>query len=163
MLLTKICFQIYGCKLWTKSILKCSTPLTISVIVKSLCTKRRTRPDRGFFNMLSFYGSRESTCCPTPYQEDQGCFSNLLRQTAAKLQAILNPRTHMGYISDILSLNISEVPSYISRGLYLGGIIYTPIFIIFKIHKKSQFLMCMKFVFLCQESNSLPADVKLWV
>ena len=69
----------------------------------------------------------------------------------------------MGYISDILSLNISEVPSYISSGLYLGGIIYTAIFIIFKIHKKNQFLMCMKFVFLCQESNSLPADVKLWV
>ena len=24
----------------------------------------------GFFNMLSFYRSRESTCCPTPYQEE---------------------------------------------------------------------------------------------
>ena len=37
--------------------------------------------------MLSFYGSRKSTCCPTPYQEDRGCFSRLLRQTAAKLKA----------------------------------------------------------------------------
>ena len=24
----------------------------------------------GFFNMLSFYRNRESTCCPTPYQEE---------------------------------------------------------------------------------------------
>ena len=45
----------------------------------------------GFFNMLSFYRNRESTCCPTPYQEDRGCFSYLLRQTAAELKAYSKP------------------------------------------------------------------------
>ena len=42
--------------------------------------------------MLSFYRSRESTCCLTPYQEDRGCFSRLLRQTAADLKAYSKPR-----------------------------------------------------------------------
>lgn len=57
----------------------------------------------GFFNILSFYRSQEPTCCPTPYHEDQGCFSHLSNKSQPSWKPILNPLTHTGNSTLVLS------------------------------------------------------------